>query len=327
MRVPAKAVRLLSDAERVLLASHVPPDGDGLGSALALLRHLRSRGRFAVFAAGGPVQDCLHFLFGPDEVDLTEEGPPGEYDLVVSLDSATLARLGPLASRCRAAPALLNIDHHATNERYGTVDWIEGSACAVGEMTYHLLREMAAVVDVDLALPLYVAIVTDTGRFGYSSTTPESLRIGAELLQTGIRPEEVTDRIYRSLPESFLRLTALALERMETLLEGRVAHVTATPRMIERSGAAALDVGDLVDLPISMAGVEVALLFREVDGGTKVSFRSRDWFPVHDLAARFGGGGHPRAAGATVALPLEAARREVLAALEEEFARHPGGRA
>jgi len=310
MSVPTEVIDALSSARRVLFVSHVPPDGDGLGSALALVRTLRSRGAEAVFAAGGEIQANLRFLYDAGEVDLTPEGPAGDFDLAVSLDSATFARLSGLGEKCRRAGRFLNIDHHVKNEAFAEVNWVEDSP-ATGEMVYRLLLAMDVTLDPGTALPLLVALVTDTGRFSFSNTTAAAHRMAAALLED------------RGRPASFLKLTGLALEAMEISEDGLLGHLSVTPDMVSRSGADPLDVGDLVDLPMSVAGVEVGVLFREsLDGkGTKLSIRSRLWFPVNEFAARFGGGGHVRAAGASIPEPMEQARERVLPALLAELAR------
>jgi len=322
MSVPTEVIDALSSARRVLFVSHVPPDGDGLGSALALVRTLRSRGAEAVFAAGGEIQANLRFLYDAGEVDLTPEGPAGDFDLAVSLDSATFARLSGLGEKCRRAGRFLNIDHHVKNEAFAEVNWVEDSP-ATGEMVYRLLLAMDVTLDPGTALPLLVALVTDTGRFSFSNTTAAAHRMAAALLEAGADPVAATDPIYRGRPASFLKLTGLALEAMEISEDGLLGHLSVTPDMVSRSGADPLDVGDLVDLPMSVAGVEVGVLFREsLDGkGTKLSIRSRLWFPVNEFAARFGGGGHVRAAGASIPEPMEQARERVLPALLAELAR------
>jgi phosphoesterase RecJ-like protein len=218
------------------------------------------------------------------------------------------------------------IDHHGTNERYGTANWVEGDAPATGEMVHRLFREMGVALTADLALPLYTALVTDTGRLSYSNTTPRAHRMAAELLETGMDHTVATEELYRSQPLSFLRLTGLAIEALEVRCRGRLASVVATPGMVERSGADEKDVGDLVDIPISVAGVEVGALLREKSPGvTKLSLRSRRWFSVSAFARRYGGGGHDRAAGAVLDRPLEEAAETVLADLEAELLPGPEG--
>jgi len=322
MSVPGKITEAFATARSVLLASHVPPDGDGLGSALALVRVLRSRGVQAIFAAGGKVQANLRFLYQDDEVDLTPEGPQGEFDLAVSLDAATFARLGPLGETCRKAGQFLNIDHHVKNELFADENWVE-DAPATGEMVFRLLHAMDVTLGPETALPLLVTLVTDTGRFSYSNTTPDAHLMAARLLQAGADPVAATDPIFRARPAAFLRLSGLALDAMRIEADGRIAHVTVTPEMVERCGADPLDVGDLVDLPMSVAGVEVGLLLREsLDGqSTKLSIRSRLWFPVNEFAALFGGGGHPRASGATIPASIEEAAEMILPALRTQLAK------
>jgi phosphoesterase RecJ-like protein len=328
LSVPREILDCLTGAKNVLFTSHVPPDGDGLGAGIALVRWLRSRGAKAIFAAGGPVQSCLRFLYREDEIDFTPSGPAGEYDVAISLDAATHQRLAGVAPLFDAVPVTVNVDHHGTNERFGSLNWVDPDASSTGEMIYRVLTELDVPLTDDIARPLYVAVLTDTGRFSFSNTTPAVHEMAATLLATGVRPDEATGAIYRSVPPSFLRLTGLAIENLAIRAGGRIASVTASKEMIERAGADPLDVGDLVDIPISIEGVEVGVLFRPSgDGGTKISLRSREWFSVSEFAGRFGGGGHPRAAGAKLDAPVDEARETVLSALTEaiEAARSPSG--
>ncbi|MHC4473012.1 MAG: DHH family phosphoesterase [Planctomycetota bacterium] len=322
MKTLDDAVAILKAARRALVVSHVPPDGDGLGSGICIVRMLRSLGAEAIFAAGGPVQDCLGFLAGPDEIDTTSDGPPGPFDVSIALDSGNLERLRKLGPCCRRASHFLNLDHHATNTRYGTLNWIDPDAAATGELVFRLITPLGLELTEELALPLYVALVTDTGRFSYSNATPDTHRIAAELLAAGVNPVDATDRLYRSLPLPLLKLQALGVRALEIDAGGLAAHLTVTREMVRESGADPKDVGDLVDIPISVAGVEVGVLFRDApDGhGTKVSLRSRRWFRVNEFAGRWGGGGHPRAAGALIESPLNEARTVVLEALFEALA-------
>jgi phosphoesterase RecJ-like protein len=317
----------LTGAKSALLTSHVPPDGDGLGAGIALVRWFRATGRRAVFAAGGGVQGCLRFLYEKEEVDHSPEGPDGDFDLHVTLDAATRARLGRIEPRFAAAGRVVNIDHHVTNEAFGHVNWVDPEASSTGEMIYRLFRDRGISITKEIAEPLYVAVLTDTGRFSFSNTTPAVHEMAATLLAAGVRPERATGEIYRSVPPSWLRLQALAMENLTIDAEGRLACITATAGMIERSGADPLDVGDLVDIPISVAGVEVGVLFRPAgEDATKLSLRSRAVFPVNEFAARYGGGGHPRAAGATIPGPVEETRESVVPALVEALAAHGAAR-
>jgi phosphoesterase RecJ-like protein len=312
--------RALAGAHRILIVSHVPPDGDGLGTGLSLVRALRRLGREAVFASGGDLPPNLRSFVRPGEVDASRDGPPGPFDLALAVDSADEARLGALAGAFRAADLGVNLDHHETNTRFGALVWVDPSSPAVGEMAMRVLAELGVPLDADLALPLLLAVVTDTGRFGYGNTTPSVLRAAADLVEAGADPQMITDAVYRCAPAGYYRLLGMALADLRIEAGGLVAHATITPEMLAASGADPLSAGDLVDFPIAVEGVEVGVLFRSASGGaaTKLSLRSRRTFPVHAFAARFGGGGHPRAAGATLDLPLPEAREKVLAALLPE---------
>lgn len=319
--------RRLAAAKRVLVASHVPPDGDGMGAGIAIVRTVRARGGHAVFAAGGPYQENLSFLVGDGEVDVSPAGPEGAFDLAIALDSGSFARLGALGPRCRACPDFVSIDHHATNENYAALNWVEPAAPATGEMVYRLLKEPGRPLPPEVGLPLYVALVTDTGRFGFSNTGPGAHLMAADLLAAGVEPARVTDEIYRTRPLGFLKLTALAIDAVKIRAGGLLAVITMPPEMIERSGVDPKDAGDVIDVPIGIAGVEVGAIFRETaPGAVKASLRSRRWFSVADFAARYGGGGHHRAAGATVAGTLAEVSARMIGDLETAVAEQAAAR-
>jgi phosphoesterase RecJ-like protein len=213
---------------------------------------------------------------------------------------------------------VLNIDHHGDNRRYGDVNWVEPAAAATGELVYALLEAAGLPVTPEVATNLYAAIVTDTGSFRYSSTSPETFRIAARLVEAGARPADVASQLYETRHLAGLHLLGRVLQQVETNAAGTIAWV-----VIERSPAGSpdlLEAEDLVTYPRSLRTTKVAVLFRPLAGEVKVSLRAKGEVDVARVAARLGGGGHPNAAGVILKGGLAEAQALVLGAVEEAVA-------
>ncbi|BDG59405.1 DHH family phosphoesterase [Caldinitratiruptor microaerophilus] len=313
-----EAARLILDARRVLFFLHVSPDGDTIGSSLAVCRAARALGKEAWCVGVDPVPRIYQFLPGWTELFRPWQELDGEWDLGVLLDCGDRSRVGPaepLLGRCRRT---LNVDHHATNGRYGDYNWLDFRAAAVGEMAYRLVVEMGAPVDPPTATCLYTAIVTDTGSFRYDSTTPATHEIAARLIEAGVLPYRVAEAVWESETPERLRLLSACLATLQLHAGGRVATLRVTRDMLAATGATDEDVDGMVNFARSIAGVEVGLLFRETGNGkVRVNLRSRGGLDVSRVAERFGGGGHPRAAGCTVEGDIAAVEAQVVAAAAE----------
>lgn len=319
--VPAEVVELVQSRHSFLLLAHVYPDGDVLGSQLGLGLALRNAGRRVAFACYHAVPEPFHFLPGAGEVQQWKERQ-GDFDVVVTLDCPDPGRVGGLlAGGSEPGPRILNIDHHADNRRYGHVNWVYPAAAATGEMVYDLLEILGFPVTPEVAVNLYTAIVTDTGSFRYSNTTPRTFRIAARLLEAGADPDAVAVQLYETRHLAGLRLLGRILQRVETTDDGRIAWV-----VIPRSEAESPDLPeaeDFISYPRSLRTARVAVLFRELASEVKVSLRARDAVDVARIAARFGGGGHPKAAGVVLRAELAEAKARILAAVREAVAATP----
>jgi phosphoesterase RecJ-like protein len=305
----------LAAARRVLLVLHVRPDGDSIGSTLAMARALRKMGKSAEVVAPDPIPPNLAFVPGAESA-LPAGGTQGTFDTALFLDCASLDRIGGATADLARAGPVLNVDHHPSNVRYGAVNYIEPQAAACGEVTHDLIRDLGVALDPEIALGLYVAIVTDTGSFRYQSVTARTHRIAAELLDLGVRPAEVGRRVWDSRTLASVRLEAAALATL--VQEGELAWMDVTAAMLAASGAAAHETEGLVNDPRSLEGVEVAVLFTdEGRGEVRVSLRSAERVDVSAIAVGFGGGGHARAAGCTLRMSLEEAHAAVLSAVRK----------
>lgn len=299
---------------QALMLGHVHPDGDVLGTLLGLGLALGAAGWTVTFAGPHPVPDVLAFLPGAERWQVWARAPRA-FDVVVLTDCPNDERTEGLLEGARAADSrVLNIDHHPDNRRYGTVNWIDVSAAATGEMVFELVRALGLKVTRDIALNLFTAVHTDTGSFRYSNTTARTFQIAAELTACGAEPALVSDRLYQRRPREALGILGDVLRRVRVSEDGRVAWL-AVPRGLTSEAFMAAE--DLVTYPRSIDGVKVAVLLREeAPGVVKASLRGKGEIPVNRIAHRFGGGGHENAAGCTLSGTLEEATATLLAAVD-----------
>jgi len=299
----------------ILLLGHVHPDADVLGTLLGLGLALERAGWRPTFAGPHPVPDVLSFLPGGSRWQVWRRAPR-TFDVLVLTDCPNHGRTEGLLEQARGpSSAVLNIDHHPDNRRYGTVDWIDPSAAATGEMIWELLGRLGLPLTADVALNLYTAIHTDTGSFRYSNTTARTFQIAADLTRAGAEPALVTDWLYQRRPPRALNELGELLRRIEVSPDGAVAWLTVPRGLVSEDFMAA---EDMVTYPRSIAGVKVAVVLREeAPGKVKVSLRGKGEIPVNRIAGRFGGGGHENAAGCTLSSSLDDATTTVLAAVRE----------
>jgi bifunctional oligoribonuclease and PAP phosphatase NrnA len=315
---PSELVETLTKPSgTVLCLGHIHPDGDVLGTLFGLGLALGAAGARVTFAGPHPVPEALSFLPGADRWQVWKVAPE-TFDVIVMTDCPNPDRSEGLIQGARGPQSrVLNIDHHPDNRRYGTINWIDPSAAATGEMVFDLVRALGLRLTPAVALNLFAAIHTDTGSFRYSNTTPRTFRIAAELAAAGADPSLVSDRLYQQrAPDSLVQLGEV-LRRVRISDDGRVAWLTVPRGVVSRDFLAA---EDLVGYPRSVRGVKVAVLFTEDEPGkVKASLRGKGEVPVNAIAHRFGGGGHANAAGCTIPGTLEEAAAAVLQAVRESL--------
>jgi phosphoesterase RecJ-like protein len=305
-------------SRRFLLTTHIRPDGDGLGSMLALADALQQRGKEVWLTVASSLPPRYDFL-DPGRLVRRFEPPGDAYraaDAVVVLDTGAWNQLGDFGALLRSldAPKLV-IDHHVTQDDLGAVRLVDTSAEATGRLTYEAIRAVGGPLRPWAAHCLFVALAMDTGWFRHNNTTPATFALAGELTAAGAAPTAAYEMLFESSTPGRLRLTGLVLSRLQTAQEGKVAFTEIHRGDYEATGAVPQDSEDLVNYPRSVAGVEVGLLFMEQPrGGVKVSFRSRG-VDVARVAERFGGGGHRLASGAVLDTSLDDARRRVLDAV------------
>jgi phosphoesterase RecJ-like protein len=312
---------MIAGARRILLIGHEHPDPDALGSCLGLAHALRPLGKECVVGCPDPPPATFTFLPGVEQV--VTELPDEDFDLVIALDAGELARYGRLAERHAdffARVPILNLDHHRTSVGCGRVNIIDVASAATAELITLFLLNRGVAIGRDAAVCLLAGIITDTRSFEFDATTSRTLEAGAYLVERGAVPADIIKPMYRMKPLAKARLWGLALGTLGSALAGRLVWAEVRPEMLAAAGATA-DMDDgLPTYLIDIEGAKVSALFKaHEDGTTRVSLRAGEPYDAAAMAAHFGGGGHLRAAGFAVPLPLERARDEVLAFLEGEM--------
>lgn len=304
---------------RVALSTHMNADGDGCGSETALARLLEQRGMHVHIVNPTPWPALFDFLLADDVTDETGRGSAAlkGIDLLIVLDISDVKRLGVLADSVRAlrVPKLV-IDHHLpSDEPPSDVLLSDTTACATGELVYDLACALDLEITPKIARALYAAIVTDTGAFRYSNTTPRAHAVAAELLAAGVDPEEMYQRIYASAPAGRVRLLAEVLATLGVDEKAGLAWLTMPAGALEKYEVRSEDLDGIVEHARSISGTRMALFFRDLGyGKVKVSFRSTGDVDVNRFAKEFGGGGHAKASGALIAGTLDEVRERVVGA-------------
>ena len=281
-------------SNNIVLISHINPDGDALGSSLSLYPILkRLKKNVKVFNVTKPLPMYLDFLPNFDKVTNTL---PKNIDLMISFDCGSFDRLG-IEERPKF---LINIDHHISNTKYGDINIIDPDAASTSQVVFNMLKANNVEIDKDSATCIYTALVTDTGSFQYESVNDKVFSMASELVKSGVKPDFVAKMLFQRDRLSRLRLLAKAYDTIELYCDGKVAFVEVTKEMMEITGAIKDDTDTLVNSVRNIVSVEVACMLREDEDGIKISLRSKNYADVSKIATKYGGGGHIRAAGATL---------------------------
>lgn len=309
-------IEVLRKAPKLALFSHVSPDGDCIGSMLAMGLALEKMGKEVSFYNPNPVPSYLSFLPGSSRI--RQELPSPQPKTLLFVDCTDLGRVNMSRSEIREDSTVLNLDHHISNLFFGDFNWVDAHACAVGEVALTLINKLGVELDVDIATNLYTAILTDSGCFEYSNTTAQTHRLTADLLDKGVDMSRIHNNIFDQKPLAQIKLLQCALSELEIHAEGQLAMMSLSALDFQKSGAGQELSEGLVNHARSIAGVEVAVLLKEVASQEiKVGLRSNLWLNVNEIAAQFGGGGHQRAAGCTLRITMTEAKQSITAAIEE----------
>lgn len=315
-----EVVKTLNQYDSFVLLEHQKPDGDCVGSGLALVQALRALGKQALLVSDDPHPALYDFLPGRQFHSRAGYLKGEDYNpqVAVFLDCTDPERAGK-GLEFAQGKLWVNIDHHVSNSRFGAINLVNPDAAATGELVYDVLNGLGAPIDRDIAVCLYVAIITDTGGFRYQNTTKRTHLLTADLMDRGVNGAEVFDRVFDTRTVSSIMLLARTLSTLQLYHEGKLAAVFLTQEMIKLSGASSDETEGIIGYPRSIAGVEVSLFFKEADepGSIHVSLRSRSVVDVAAVAKSLGGGGHPRAAGALIKGTMEEVTKKVMSHLDK----------
>lgn len=316
MNSAAEIASCLCAASSVGLICHVNPDGDTIGSALALHLALRGLGKETRLYCKDAVPPHMRMMEGADCFS-SDPSCLAETEILATIDCGDTGRMGDSTSYMAGKETVINIDHHGTNPLYGTVNLVRECG-ATAEIVWDILQEMGCPVTPAIGACLYAGIVTDTGRFSFSNTTPETHRIAAKLLEADAPVESVIEAFYRTNSWERTRLIGECLHGITRHADGQVVIMTLPLSLLHECGALPSDSEGLVNYAVDVAGAQIGILVQEkTPGFCKLSFRSRGKYPVDTLAARFGGGGHRNAAGGGMEGDVETVKAVVLAAAME----------
>ena len=306
---------LFREIKSWVICPHMKPDADTLGSSLGLAHLIRALGGSAVVVSADPVMERYGFMPGAEQVVVGRlpDDLPADAG-VVTLDAAELDRLGGLAPLIADMRPLVNLDHHISNQRFGTHNWIDLASAATGELVVMLYDYFGVPLDQTAAVPLYAALITDTGFFRYPATTARTLEIASSLVDTGFDFSAVIEAIYERQTAGSIKLMGQALGRMHLVGDGRVAWTSISQAEFAEAGATEDEAEGIVEVFRTIAGVEVFYILREsADGTIRVSLRSKGGYDVNAVARHFGGGGHLQASGCLI--------RDALASAEARLER------
>ena len=309
----AETGELLKAAKKLVIVSHVSPDGDTLGSSLALMHALCMLGKEVIMNVDDDISTVYSFLPGIAEYRRFAPEESVDADLLVIVDASSADRAGNALDVVKS-PAVLNIDHHKTNTRFADYLYLDSDAAATAEIIYSLLLEMGIKLTRDIATCIYEGIYTDTGSFKYSNTTSRTLKTAAALLNYGVNPSLISDNMELK-SRSQVEMLRKVLETLTFLKDGKIAYIEIPLELYDHN----VETDTFISYPRYVEGVEIALLFKQVEANlTRVSFRSKE-IDVAKVALSFGGGGHKKASGCSIYAPLKEAEKVILEAVGELF--------
>ena len=309
----SQVVQLIEQKQRFMITSHVRPDGDGLGSGLALCWMLKALNKDADVVLRDRVPPAYEVLPG-SELVIVQDEVTNSYDAAFIIECSDVERPG--------LPGLgnqfvVNIDHHSTTVPFGDINWIDSTAAAVGEMIYNLCKALGVEVTKEIAECIYTALLTDTGSFHFSNTTERTLKIASELVRRGVEPARISQALFYSNSFSKIRLLGLVLSHIERDESGRIAWITMDRATMYETGASEEDSDGIVNHALSIDEVEAVAFFKELSPGAyRVSLRSKGKHNVAKVAELFGGGGHRNAAGCRITADLEEVKQLIIEGLQ-----------
>ena len=317
----AGAVRRICDEilrhQRFLLTSHARPDGDSIGSQLAMAFALDALGKSVRIVNADPAPDHYQDFPGMERIEIASQVST-DVDAVIVMECSDLGRAGVSGLE---GQFLINIDHHAGNRMYGAVNWHDESAAACGEMVFDVIRELGVRLTLEIATHIYLAILTDTGSFHHSNITPRTFDICRQAVEAGVNPAAMARRVFDSNSFGKLKLIGALLDSMQLADEGRLAILYMDDVMLAACGCTHNDTEGVINLPLTAREIQAVVFFKVgPTGDVRVSMRSKYDVDVRQVAGQFGGGGHKNAAGFTVTEPLDEVRPRIIELLVDAIA-------
>ncbi|MBR6034130.1 MAG: bifunctional oligoribonuclease/PAP phosphatase NrnA [Clostridia bacterium] len=300
----------INKAEDIVILTHETPDGDAIGSSLALYGALKSMGKKADVI----IPECPEiFNFLPWYEEIRKEGKEEKYSLAIALDCSDIKRLNGFAKYFETAKTKIVIDHHGSNTMFGDFNFVNPDSPAACQILVTVLEYMGIEINKGIGACIATGIITDTGGFRHSTIKPETFEFTAELLKKGVNISSIYRRVMQITSMRQFEIRRIALNRMEFLEDGKIAFTYITKKEQEELGIGVGDHEGIVEFGRDVEGVEVSIFLRELpDGGYKASFRSNEYVNVSDICLLFGGGGHPKAAGCNINLPLEQSKEKLV---------------
>ena len=311
-------------SKRIGLSFHTSPDGDAIGSTLALLNALRVLGKDSYIISRDVISDNLSFLSLSEEIDGNTLVPQRDTDLVIVLDCGNVERIS--ADLSNYDGKIINLDHHISNENYGSINYVDPSAAATAELAYLLIKELGINFldksDEKIAIgnAVYTGLITDTGSFRHSNVTKRTHEIASELIEIGVDNSKIHSNLFDNKPFNKVKLMGCVLSNIELALSEKVAVLQIPKGMLEQFNLLHVDTSDIISIGLGIKGVEVSMLLKEVEEGVKTSLRSKNNVDVRRVAEVYGGGGHIKAAGVMQKnVNLSKAKENLLKTLKEEM--------
>lgn len=307
------------DSDSVAIITHVNPDGDAIGSSIALMHALDAVGKSVDIYCQDDPPKVYDFLKGFGRVKKPRESTK-QYDMAIVLDCSDRERMGNCSPIMDRAKSSINIDHHISNTYYADMNIVDGGASATGELVFELIGLLIDSGNKTIAEALYTAIISDTGGFSFSNTSPKTHRIAAHLIEWGVAVNRISDLLFRDYSLEWVKLLGEAIKTLELYHQGRVAIIHVTQKMLREIGATEGHTSGIIQYAIDISGVELAVMLREMEPDLiKASFRSQSLIDVSTLAQEFGGGGHKRASGCTIEQPLDRAQDSLMKVIDLYF--------
>jgi len=308
---------LIDNSYKICIAGHKTPDGDCIGSVMALYDTLKPLNKDLTVCIDGAIP--FNYKAFLDENIIAKEYDNEEFDLLFILDSSDEKRLGKFENILNNAKKTVVIDHHKTNEGFGDINIIETEMSSTGELLYDILKASNMHISREAAILIYIAILTDTGKFSYSNTTSQTHRKAAELIDIGVNAAEIDNIVYNSKPSNIVRAFIDCVSGIELYFGNRLGITAITKSILDKNNADMADIDGVVEYIREIKEVEVSCVLKENEEGTKVSLRSKNYVDVSKISVKFGGGGHSRAAGFEINENIENTKKIILEEFKEYF--------